>query len=84
MTQQPVCVGEGCDGPNVGSSHPHTSRVYNGHLELFIWMYVDTNVKDDPLGGLDNLMISIISIILIIATILIRLLIEYLLFRSIV
>ena len=45
--------------------------------ELMIWRYVDTKLKEDPLDVLDNWMISILSSILLMATILIRLLSKY-------
>jgi len=48
--------------------------VYIGQPELIIWRYVDTKLKDDPLDAWDILMISILSSILLMATILIRLL----------
>ena len=51
---------------------PHL--VYIAQLELIIWRYVDTKLKDDPLDVLDTLMISILSSTLLMATILIRLL----------
>ena len=43
-------------------------------LELMIWRYVDTKLKEDPLDVVDNWMISILSSMLLMATILIRLL----------
>ena len=49
--------------------------------ELMIWRYVDTKLKDDPLDVLDTWMISILSSILLMATILIRLLSKYPLLR---
>ena len=48
--------------------------VYIGQPELIIWRYVDTKLKEDPLDVLETLMISILSSILLMATILIRLL----------
>ena len=45
-----------------------------GQPELMIWRYVYTKLMDDPLDVLDNWMISILSSILLMATILIRLL----------
>ena len=48
--------------------------LYIGQPELLIWRYVDTKLKEDPLDVLDNWMISILSSILLMATILIRLL----------
>ena len=48
--------------------------LYIWQPELLIWRYVDTKLKDDPLDVLDTLMISILSSILLMATILIRLL----------
>ena len=48
--------------------------LYIGQPELMIWRYADTKLKDDPLDLLDTLMISILSSILLMATILIRLL----------
>ena len=50
---------------------------YLGQPELMIWRYVDTKLKDDPLDVLDTWMISILSSILLMATILIRLLSKY-------
>ena len=50
---------------------------YIGQPELMIWGYVDTKLKDDPVDVLDNLMISMLSSILLMATILIRLLSKY-------
>ena len=55
--------------------------LYLGQPELMIWRYVDTKLKDDPLDVLDNWMISILSNILLMATILIRLLSKYPLLR---
>ena len=51
--------------------------VYIGQPELMIWRYVDTKLKEDPLDVLDTWMISILSSILLMATILIRLLSKY-------
>ena len=48
--------------------------LYIGQPELMIWRYVDTKLKDDPLDVLETWMISILSSILLMATILIRLL----------
>ena len=48
--------------------------LYIRQPELMIWRYVDTKLKEDPLDVLDTLMISILSSILLMATILIRLL----------
>jgi len=48
--------------------------LYIRQPELMIWSYVDTKLKEDPLDVLDTLMISILSSILLMATILIRLL----------
>ena len=45
--------------------------------ELMIWRYVDTKLKEDPLHVLDTWVISILSSILLMATILIRLLSKY-------
>ena len=45
-----------------------------GQPELMIWRYVYTKLKEDPLDVLDTWMISILSSILLMATILIRLL----------
>ena len=45
-----------------------------GQPELMIWRYVDTKLKEDPLDVVDNWMISILSSMLLMATILIRLL----------
>ena len=47
---------------------------YIGQPELMIWGYVDTKLKEDPLDVLDNWMISVLSSILLRATILILLL----------
>ena len=49
--------------------------------ELMIWRYVDTKLKEDPLDVLETWMISILSSILLMATILIRLLSKYPLLR---
>ena len=49
--------------------------------ELMIWRYVDTKLKEDPLDVLDTWMLSILSSILLMATILYRLLSEYPLLR---
>ena len=54
--------------------------LYIGQPELMIWRYVDTKVKDDALDVLDNLMISILSSIILMATTLIRLSSKYPLF----
>ena len=48
--------------------------MYIGQPALMIWRYVDTKLKEDSLDVLDNWMISILSSILLMATILIRLL----------
>ena len=48
--------------------------VYIGQPELILWRCVDTKLKEDPLDVLDTWMISILSSILLMATILIRLL----------
>ena len=48
--------------------------LYIRQPELMIWRYVDTKLKDDPLDVLDYWMISILSNILLMATILIGLL----------
>ena len=58
---------------------PHFLHI--GQAELMIWGYVDTKLKDDPLDVLDSLMISILSSILLMATVLIRLLSKYPLLR---
>ena len=55
--------------------------LYIGQPELMIWRYVDTKLKDDPLDVLETWMISILSSILLMATILIRLLSKYTLLR---
>ena len=55
--------------------------VYIGQPELMIWRYVDTKLKEDPLDVLETWMISILSSILLMATILIRLLSKYTLLR---
>ena len=48
--------------------------LYIGQPDLMIWRCVDSKLKEDPLDVLDNWMISILSSILLRATILIRLL----------
>ena len=48
--------------------------LYIEQPELMLWRYIDTKLKDAPLDVLDNWMISILSNILLIASILIRLL----------
>ena len=48
--------------------------LYIWEADLMIWRYVDTKLKHDPLDVWDNWMISILSIIRLMATILIRLL----------
>ena len=48
--------------------------LYIGQPDLMIWRCVDSKLKEDPLDVLDNWMISILSSILLMATILIRLL----------
>ena len=48
--------------------------LYIRQPELIIWRYVDTKLKEDPLDVLDTWMLSILSSILLMATILIRLL----------
>ena len=55
--------------------------VYIGQPEHMIWRHVDTKLKEDPLDVLDTWMISILSSILLMATILIRLLSKYPLLR---
>ena len=55
--------------------------MYIGQPELMIWRYVDTKLKEDPLDVLETWMISILSSILLMATILIRLLSKYTLLR---
>ena len=49
--------------------------------ELMVWRYVDTKLKEDPLDVLDTWMLTILSSILLMATILYRLLSEYPLLR---
>ena len=51
--------------------------LYIGQPDLMIWRCVVTKLKEDPLDVLDNWMISILSSILLMATILIRLLSKY-------
>ena len=48
--------------------------LYIRQPEHMIWRYVDTKLKDDPLDVLNNWMISVLSSILLRATILILLL----------
>ena len=48
--------------------------MYYRQSELMIWRWVDTKLKNDTLDVLDDLMISILSSILLMATILLRLL----------
>ena len=48
--------------------------LYIEQPELMIWRDVDTKLKEDPLDVLDNWMISILSSVLLMATILIILL----------
>ena len=48
--------------------------LYIEQPELMLWRYIDTKLKDAPLDGLDNWMLSSISSILLRATIQIRLL----------
>ena len=48
--------------------------LYIGQPEHMIWRYVDTKLKEDPLDVLDTWMISILSSILLMATLLNRLL----------
>ena len=55
--------------------------LYKGNPELLIWRDVDTKVKDAPLDGLDNFMNGNISIILLMATMFIRLLSKHPFFR---
>ena len=55
--------------------------LYIEQPELMLWRYIDTKLNDAPLDVLDNLMLSSISSILLMATILYRLLSEYPLLR---
>ena len=55
--------------------------LYIRQPELMFRRDVDTKLKEDPLDVLDNWMISILSSILLMATILIRLLSKYPLLR---
>ena len=55
--------------------------LYIRQPELMFRRDVDTKLKEDPLDVLDNWMISILSSILLMATILIRLLRKYPLLR---
>ena len=48
--------------------------VYIGQPELMIWRYVDTKLKEDPLDVLETWMISILSSILLMATVIFLLL----------
>jgi len=68
-------------GPKLESLTFTPHLLYLGPPELMIWRYVDTKLKDDPLDVLDTWMISILSSILLMATILIRLLSKYPLLR---
>ena len=68
-------------GPKWEALNATTQLLYIGQPELMIWGYVDTKLKDDPLDVLDTWMISILSSILLMATILYRLLSEYPLLR---
>ena len=61
-------------GPKWEALNVTHQLLYIGQPELMIWRYVDTKLKDDPLDVLDTWMISILSSILLMATILIRLL----------
>ena len=60
-------------GPNWEALTVTAQLLYIGQPELMIWGYVDTKLKEDPLDVLDTWMISILSSILLMATILIRL-----------
>ena len=55
--------------------------LYIRQPELMFRRDVDTKLKEDPLDVLDNWMISILSSILLMATVLIRLLSKYPLLR---
>ena len=65
---------EASDGPKWEALTVSPHLLCIGQPELMIWSYVDTKLKDDPLDVLDNWMISILSNILLMATILIGLL----------
>lgn len=73
VTQQSLCHGEGCDGPHVGISDTHTSSLDSGNAEMLFWRYVYNDIIDVPLDGGTILMISIISILIPMATSLFRL-----------
>ena len=68
-------------GPKWESVTVSPQLVHMGQPELMIWRYVDTKLKEDPLDVLDTWMLSILSSILLMATILYRLLSEYPLLR---
>ena len=61
-------------GPKWEALNVTPQLLYIGQPELMIWRYVDTQLKEDPLDVLETWMISILSSILLMATILIRLL----------
>ena len=61
-------------GPKLESLTVTPNWLYIGQPDLMIWRCVDSKLKEDPLDVLDNWMISILSSILLMATILIRLL----------
>ena len=61
-------------GPKWESLNVTPKWLYIGQPEHMIWRHVDTKLKEDPLDVLDTWMISILSSILLMATILIRLL----------
>ena len=68
-------------GPKWEALNVTPQWLYIGQPDLMIWRYVNTKLKHDKLDVLDNWMISILSSILLMATILYRLLSEYPLLR---
>ena len=65
---------EASDGPKWEALTVSPHLLCIGQPELMIWSYVDTKLKEDPLEVLETWMISILSSMLLMATILIRLL----------
>ena len=72
---------EASDGPKWEALTVTPRLLCSVQPELMIWRYVDTKLKEDPLDVLETWMISLLSSILLMATILYRLLSEYPLLR---
>ena len=69
--------GEGHDEPIWESFSLTLQGIDDGHPELIFWIYIDTDVKEDPSDVWYNLTNSIISIFILMATSFIRFLTKY-------